>query len=130
MDKKQAKAETLQPSKFSVIFDKTWSVIKIIGEWIYRLRAVIVSLPVIVVAIIQAVKNIGRLPEKVGFLLQESGEFKYLISKNMAVMAPLALTCICLLLVFCSRRILFPWLISAFTLLLPILIWITNVFPA
>jgi len=33
-------------------------------------------------------------------------------------------------LMVCSRRALYPWLISAFTLILPVLILITNVFPS
>ena len=45
-------------------------------------------------------------------------------------MGPLILTCFCLLLMFCSKKILYPWLISVFSLMLPIVLWLTNVFPA
>jgi len=34
------------------------------------------------------------------------------------------------LMMWLSRRTIYPWIISIFTLVLPILIWITNVFPA
>ena len=36
----------------------------------------------------------------------------------------------CLLLMFLSRRVVYPWLVSIFSLALPLLIYITNVFPA
>jgi len=48
----------------------------------------------------------------------------------VAVMGPLALTALCLVMVFCSKRVVYPWLISIFSLVIPIVIWITNVFPA
>ena len=41
-----------------------------------------------------------------------------------------ALTAVCLLLMFISKKVLYPWLISIFSLVLPILILITNIFPA
>ena len=120
----EKKKKTKQPGK------GFWPTVKDIFSWIYRLRAVILSLPVIVTAIVLAVKNINRLPEKVGLDMLASGDFQMLIGKGVAVMVPLALTCVCLLLVFCSKKILFPWLISVFSLALPIVLWMTNVFPA
>ena len=99
-------------------------------EWMYRLRAVLLSLPVIVIAIIQAIMNISKLPDKVGLDMLASGDFQFFIGKGLAVMGPLALTSICLLLVFCSKKVMYPWLISVFSLALPIVLWLTNVFPA
>ena len=37
-------------------------------------------------------------------------------------------TVICLLLMACSKKILYPWLISVLSLALPILLWIINMF--
>ena len=44
-------------------------------------------------------------------------------------MAPLVVTGVCLVMMWLSRRTIYPWIISIFSLVLPILIWITNVFP-
>ena len=68
--------------------------------------------------------------EQVGILLKETGEYTYMVARDVAVMGPLAVTAACLLLMFCSRRTLYPWLICVFSLVLPILILITNVFPS
>jgi hypothetical protein len=44
-------------------------------------------------------------------------------------MGPLGVTAACLLLMFCSRRTLYPWLISIMSLLLPMLILLLNNYP-
>ena len=36
----------------------------------------------------------------------------------------------CLLLMFLSRRVIYPWLISIFTLVLPLLLLLSNIYPA
>lgn len=107
-----------------------WTKVKDISSWMYQMRAVLLSLPVIIAAIGLAVMNIARLPDKVGLDMLASGDFQFLIGKGVAVMGPLALTCVCLLLVFCSKKVMYPWLISVFSLSLPIVLWLTNVFPA
>ena len=106
-----------------------WNTVKDIWDWMYRLRAVLLSLPVIITAIVMAILNIARLPEKVGLDMLASGDFQFLVSKGVAVMAPLALTSICLLLVFCSKKVAYPWLISVFTLRLPIVMYFLNTYP-
>lgn len=103
---------------------------KTVGKRAYNMRSVLMALPVMVIAIIQAIVNIIKLPNKVGLDMLASGEFQFLIGKGLAVMGPLILTCLCLLLMFCSKKILYPWLISVFSLMLPIVLWLTNVFPA
>ena len=82
--------------------------------------------PVIYYALKLAILNSKRLPDLVGLQIQSSGEFARMVSRQTAVMMPLALTGFCLLLLFASRKTLLPWLISIFTLILPILIWMTN----
>jgi len=104
--------------------------VKNIWDWTYRMRAVVLSLPVIIAALVLAIMNIARLPDKVGLDMLASGDFQVLVSKGVAVMGPLALTSVCLLLVFCSKKVAYPWLISVFSLALPIVLWLTNVFPA
>lgn len=128
----QAFWEKSQPfrEKAGEVFGKIGYVLKMTGRWIYRLRGVLMAIPVAAAAISLAQKNMERLPETVGINLLASGEYAYMIPRNVAVMGPLAVTAACLLLMFCSRRVLYPWLISIFTLVLPFLIWVTNVFPA
>lgn len=105
-------------------------VMKQIYKWVYSLRGVLLAIPVGVGAAILAMRNMRLLPEVVGINLLANGDYQWMISRNVAVMGPLAVTAVSLLLVFCSRRTLYPWLISLFTLVLPIVIWLTNVFPA
>lgn len=103
-----------------------WSVVKEIGRWIYKLRAVLMSIPVLGAAIYLAVKNSRELPAEVGLNLLATGEFELMIGRNVAVIAPLVVTGFCLLMMFCSRKPLYPWLISIFTLVLPIVLLLTN----
>lgn len=105
------------------------SVLKVIGSWIYRLRKVLMAIPVIFAAIYLAWYNMANLPAQVGIDLQTTGVYAQMISRDLAVLGPLAVTGGCLLLMFCSRRTFYPWIISIFTLVLPILLYLTNVYP-
>lgn len=112
------------------VFKTIYRVIKGIIRWIYNLRGFFMAIPVALVALYLAVQNMSRLPKEVGINLLETGEYQYLISRELAVTAPLLVTAACLLMMLLSRKTVYPWIISIFTLVLPILIWITNVFPA
>ena len=105
------------------------SVLKVIGSWIYRLRKVLMAIPVIFAAIYLARYKMANLPAQVGIDLQTTGVYAQMISRDLAVLGPLAVTGGCLLLMFCSRRTFYPWIISIFTLVLPILLYLTNVYP-
>ena len=118
------------------LWEKTWEVLKkighvlaVIGKWIFRLRGIWMAVPVALAALRLAAWNMARLPEEVGINLLANGEYQYLISRGLAVMAPLVVTGACLLMMFFSRRTVYPWVISIFSLVLPLLIWATNVFP-
>ena len=112
------------------VLKKIGRVLAGIGKWIYRLRGFFMAIPVALAALYLATKNMARLPEEVGINLLENGQYEYLISRGLAVAAPLMVTGVCLVMMFLSRRTIFPWVISIFSLVLPILIWVTNVFPA
>ena len=116
--------------------EQVWDVLKVIYKiivgivkWVFRLRGVLMSVPVALVALRLAAWNMTKLPEEVGINLLASGEYQYMISRGLAVMAPLVVTGVCLLMMLLSRRTIYPWLISIFSLVLPLLIWVTNVFP-
>ena len=97
---------------------------------IMRFRKILISIPVVYGALKLAVYNRDHLGSEVGLLLQENGSYAYTVARDTAIMGPLAVTAVCLLLMFCSRRTLYPWLISMFSLVLPLLILITNIFPS
>lgn len=105
-------------------------VINIIGMIIFRLRKVVLAIPVAYYALKFAAYNAEHLPEQVGLNLQASGEFAMTVARGMAVTGPLALTGACLFLMFCSRKALYPWSISVFTLALPVLLLVSNLYPA
>ena len=103
--------------------------LKSLWSWAYKLRSVLLAAPVALAAVVLAIFNQINLPDVVGINIQASGEYADTVSKAVAVFGPLALTAVCLLMVFCSRKVLYPWLISLFSLVLPLLIYITNFFP-
>ena len=116
--------------KFKKVVGKINHVINIIGTWLFRLRKFVMAAPVVYYAVKLAQYNSQNLPEQVGLDMQSTGEFAQMISRDLAVMGPLALTAACLLLMFCSRKAVYPWAISIFTLALPILLLLSNIYPA
>ena len=98
-------------------------------KWIFHLRGFGLAIPIAIIAILLAMYNRSNLPDQVGINIQSTGAYEQMVDKEVAVYGPLVLTGICLFLMLCSRRVLFPLLISVFTLALPILIYITNTFP-
>ena len=130
-----AEAGTANPQmeagqKRKITMEKVNMWITFLGTLLFRLRKVVLAVPVVSVALKLASYNREHLPELVGINLQSSGEFTQMISRDMAVLGPLGLTVACLLLMFCSRKALYPWAISIFTLVLPLLLLISNLYPA
>ena len=108
------------------ILKKIWHVIKIIIKWIFNLRGIWMAIPVALAALRLAALNAARLPEEVGINLLANGEYQWFISRGAAVLIPFAVTTVCLLLMLISKKILYPWLISLFSLVLPLVVWLTN----
>lgn len=106
------------------------SVINLIGMILFRLRKFVLAAPVVYYALKLANYNMEHLPEQVGINLQASGEFAQTVTREFAVMGPLGLTLACLLLMFCSRKAMYSWSISVFTLALPLLLLLSNLYPA
>ena len=98
--------------------------------YIFHFRKVLLSIPVVGMSIYLARLSWTQLPDQVGLSLMSNGQFAQTVAKEAAVYGPMGVTAICLALMVCSRRALYPWLISVFTLVLPLLILITNVFPS
>ena len=112
------------------VVQKVWNVLYQIGLWGYRLRSILMAIPVVIWALQLARVNYELLPDLVGIGLQSNGSFYYLVAKEVAVYGPLALTALCLLMVCLSRKTIYPWIISVFSLALPLIILLINVFPA
>lgn len=118
--------------------EKSWrsvfiTIVNICEEaWVYifHFRKLLLSLPVVGAAIYLARLNWNQLPDQVGISLMSNGQFAETVAKEAAVYGPMGVTAVCLALMICSRRALYPWLISVFTLVLPLLILITNIFPS
>lgn len=104
--------------------------LKITWKVIYHLRAVLMAIPVLIVAFRLAAYNSEHLPLLVGIDLQSTGEFARTISRQSAVTFPLVITGGCLVLTALSRKNFFPWIISIFSLVIPVLLLITNGYPA
>ena len=103
-------------------------VLKLTVKWGYQLRSLVLAIPVFICAGALAIRNARLLPELVGVNMLASGEYQWMVSRSASVWIPLGLTVLCLLLMLCSKKILYPWLISVFSLVLPLIIWLTNSF--
>lgn len=124
--------ETAVPAKKfpSENLRKVGNVLSIIWQWIFFLRKVFFAIPVIYYTIKLAQYNSQMLPENVGLLLQADGSFLVEITKSLAVAGPAAITIGCLAMMFLSRKALYAWAISIFTLAVPILLLFSNIYPA
>ena len=112
--------------KAGKVYQKVSKVIDLTCTWVFRLRKVILAVPVIYYALKLAKENAGRLPKEVGLNLLSNGEFAHTVSRTVAVQGPLLITAAALALMFISKKAIFPWVVSVLTLALPYLIYFTN----
>ena len=108
------------------------SLFRIICMWIYKLRSVILAIPVAFAAVLMALDTLIKLPETVELCLPTGeGLASQIIELNkmLAVFGPLVITALCLVMMFCSRRVAYPWLISVFSLVLPLFLYFASIFP-
>ncbi len=132
MDHWNALIEKMRPT-----LRKTGSICKMIGlkleaafNYVSKFRKIFLAVPVAVAAVVLALNNLAKLPVLVGINLQANGEFGVQLMREVAVLGPMAVTALCLILMFCSKRVLTPWLVSVFSLAVPVAILLTNTFPA
>lgn len=104
--------------------------VEIAVKYVMKFKKLFLAVPVAVGAVILALQNMIKLPALVGLFIQNDGEFSVQIVREVAVLGPMAVTAICLLLMFISKRTLTPWLVSVISLTLPLLILLTNTFSA
>lgn len=105
------------------IWKKAW-------PWIWQSRKLLLAIPVVYLMLYFARLNWNVLPEQVGLNLQTTGEYAQYITKELAVYGPMGVTGGCLAMMFLSRKTVYPWMICMFSMLLPLLILLTNIFPA
>ena len=117
-------------NSFAAGYNKFKQIMGKIIMTLYHLRKVVMAVPVAYVALRMAAYNMSHLPEQVGVNLQTTGEFAMQISRYVAVIGPLGITAGCLVMMFFSRKAMYAWAISIFTLALPILLLVSNMYPA
>ena len=125
----KAKYNQFLETKFGQQLKKVGYVLRLTFRWAYKLRSLVLSIPVAVVALALAVRNLAHLPAQVGFNMQANGQYQFMVSKGIAVCLPVAITAVCLCMMFLSKKVLYPWLISVFSLVLPVALWFTYLFP-
>lgn len=130
--KVNALREKAQPylQKADAGYQKTKKIWNTAKPWVWQFRKVLLAVPVVYLALYFARLNWNVLPAEVGLNLQTTGEYARYISRELAVYGPLGVTGGCLTMMFLSRKTVYPWMICMFSMLLPLLILITNIFPA
>ena len=137
-DKKQEKKNNSEAKekakaaweKTKVVFRKIGRVFNIIGKVLFHLRKIFLAVPVVWAAFRMYAYAMEHLPENVGVWLLENGEYQYNLARESALMSCMAVTAAGLVLMFCSRRTIYPWIISIFTLVIPVLLIVTNMYPS
>ena len=105
-----------------------------IWHWIYKLRTVILAIPVVIGSIILAIASASKLPETLQIYFPSTADKEIMVkmvemSKGTAIFVPILITAFCLLMMFCSKRVVYPWLISVFSLALPVFFLFISIFP-
>lgn len=100
---------------------------KVLG-FLYRMRKVFLAVPLLAAAVHLAEKNFAELPAQVGLQLTEMGNFTRMYPKELAIWIPFSATFCCIILMFLSRKCVYPWLIGILTLVLPVLLLFMNQF--
>ena len=131
MDKWNAFCQKAEPIVESIrnVFHEVGKALAVVWKHLVKLRKVFLAVPVGWVSLILAFQNLEKLPENVGLTLQQDGGFSLEIARELAVLGPVAITALCLLLMFCSKRTLTPWFVSLVSLLLPLFLLLINTFP-
>lgn len=122
-------SKTANASKSS-LYQQIKKALGIVFMTFYHLRKVVMAIPVIYFAFKIAAYNSEHLPVEVGLFLQSSGDFLRMVDRNTAVFLPLVITLACLGLMFFSRKAMYAWAISIFSLALPLLLLFSNLYPA
>lgn len=127
--KRNSALESEGMQKFTGFLKKIGMVLGLTAKWGFKIRSLVLAIPVFICAGALAVRNAAQLPELVGINILASGEYQWFVSRGTAVIVPFGVTAVCLLMMLCSKKVLYPWLISLFSLVLPLVVWLTNNLP-
>ena len=122
-------AESKGMQKATEFFKSIKIVLGLTAKWGFKIRSLVLAIPVFICAGALAIRNARLLPEMVGINILASGEYQWFVARGVAVLIPFGVTLVCLLMMLCSKKILYPWLISLFSLVLPLVVWLTNNLP-
>lgn len=122
-------AESKAMQKITDFLKQLGVVLGLTAKWGFKIRSLVLAIPVFICAGALAIRNARQLPELVGINILASGEYQWFVSRGVAVLIPFGVTTLCLLMMLCSKKILYPWLISLFSLVLPLVVWLTNNLP-
>lgn len=120
--------------KTGEVFVGIGKVFRIIGLTIFHMRKIFMAIPVVMAAMRMATLVKDTLTGPFRFFIMDvlaSWEQSELVirqvevSKQIAVTGPLVITAAALVLMFLSRRTIWPWLVSIFTLAIPGFIWLS-----
>lgn len=112
-----------------------------IGLYMYRLRSLLLAAPVAAVALVLGMNNMEQLadtievtkitynPDAADALFGLLELSTTTITREAAVYGPAMITAACLIMMICSKRTLYPFLISVFSLCLPLVIWFFSIYP-
>lgn len=109
---------------------KIWAGTCYVARVLYLLRKVFLAIPVLYLTVKLALYNQANLPDTVGLLLQADGSFMMEFSRTAAVLGSAGITVFCLVMMLLSRKALYSWAISIFTLALPVLLLVSNIYPS
>lgn len=127
--KQNSFAEGAGMQKVKAFLKQLGIVLGLTAKWGFKIRSLVLAIPVFICAGALAFRNARQLPELVGINILASGEYQWFVSRGVAVLVPFGVTVVCLLMMLCSKKILYPWLISLFSLILPLVVWLTNNLP-
>ncbi len=126
--------------KVRKVFHKIGNFLSRLWKAVFMFRGLVLSAPVAAASVILAARSQSDLPEIVEITLPgievhgQNSLFGFLVyqtqyvPRGTAVLVPLILTVACLLLTMCSKRMFYPWIISLFTLTVPLFLLLTNVY--
>lgn len=103
------------------------------AKMVYKFRSLFMAIPVVACSINLALVSAAKLPSKLMLSIPALEQRELVLrlvemDKTTAIFVPVLITAVCLLLMFCSRRQLFPWLISIFSLILPVTLIVAGMF--
>lgn len=127
--KRNSASESEGKQKLIGFLKQIGTVLGLTAKWGFKIRSLVLAIPVFICAGALAIRNARQLPELVGINILASGEYQWFVSRGVAVLIPFGVTVVCLLMMLCSKKILYPWLISLFSLVLPLVVWLTNNLP-